>query len=91
MDIRQVAKLARLELTDAEATTYGAQLEMILSYVEQLKAVDVSSVHPDLLGSGLCDVLRADERVIPSLPIEAVLGNAPASAFGQIKMPKVIE
>lgn len=91
MDIRQVAKLARLELTDAEATTYGAQLEMILSYVEQLKAVDVSSVHPDLLGSGLCDVLRNDEQVLPSLPIEAVLGNAPATALGQIKMPKVIE
>lgn len=43
---RQVADLARLELTDQEVTTFTAQLSEVLKYVDQLQAVDVSKVEP---------------------------------------------
>ena len=46
LDVRDVARLARIELTDEEAATFQSQLGRVLEYVEQLGKLDVSGVEP---------------------------------------------
>lgn len=87
IDVRYVAKLARLDLTEAEVAVFQTQLEAILGHVESLSAIDL----PD-------DINAADSRHGPlrddkphiSLPPEAVLLNAPDQAQSQIRVPKVV-
>jgi len=50
MDVRQVAKLAHLEITDEEVALYTPQMAEIVAYVEQLNELDTSSVEPMLGG-----------------------------------------
>ena len=61
LDVRDVARLARIELTDEEAATFQSQLGRVLEYVEQLNALDVSSVEPTAHANPVFNVLRADE------------------------------
>ena len=86
IDVRYVANLARLELSDAEIATFQPQLEAILRHVETLTALDVTGIEP---GSPVFGRMRED---IPhgSLSPEAVLRNAPDQAQGQIRVPKVV-
>lgn len=91
MNVRDVAKLARIDLTDEEAARYQKQMDEILAYVEQLEQIDVEGVEPTAHAGAVFDVVREDVVTETSLPREAVLGNAPAVALDQIKMPKVID
>ena len=91
MNIRDVAHLARIRLTDEEAATYQEQVDQILEYVEQLDAIDVEGIEPTAHAAPVFDVVREDAATTPSLPQEAVLRNAPDTAHDQIRMPKVIE
>lgn len=91
MDVRKVAHLARIELTDEEAELYQEQMEKIVGYVEQLNSIDVEGIEPTAHAAPVFDVMREDVSSGPGLPQEAVLRNAPAVAHEQIKMPKVIE
>lgn len=91
MDVRKVAHLARIELTDEEAARYEEQIEKILGHIEQLKKLDVEGIEATAHASPVFDVMREDVATDESLPREAVLSNAPATALDQIKMPKVIE
>ena len=92
MDIHKVANLARIELSDEEAEEFGGQLDQILKYVDQLNEIDIEGIEPTAHAAPVFDVYREDE-VDPSriLSQAEVLGNAPATAHDQIKMPKVIE
>jgi aspartyl-tRNA(Asn)/glutamyl-tRNA(Gln) amidotransferase subunit C len=93
MDVRKIAKLAHLEITDEEADVYAPQLEKIVGYVKQLNELDTDSVEP-MLG-GLTDegentmTIREDE-VIPSLGQEAALEEAPSAVAGHFQVPKVL-
>lgn len=87
--VRDVAKLARLALDDAEAQKLGPQLASILQYVGQLSEVDVSKVEPMAHALPLSNVLR-DDVVEPSLPVEKVLQNAPETDGPFFKVPKII-
>ena len=93
MDVRKIAKLAHLEITDEEADVYAPQLEKIVGYVEQLNELDTDIVEP-MLG-GLTDegentmTIREDE-VIPSLGQEAALEEAPSAMAGHFQVPKVL-
>ncbi len=91
MDIRQVAALARLELTDEEAERYQGQVEQILHYVEQLNRIDVDGIEPTAHAAALFDVLREDVAISGGLTREEALSNAPAVAQDQFRLPKVIE
>lgn len=64
--VRHIAKLARLRLTEEEVERYTTQLTSILSYVEMLQKVDTKNVAPATQVIGLSHVLRADE-VRPAL------------------------
>jgi aspartyl-tRNA(Asn)/glutamyl-tRNA(Gln) amidotransferase subunit C len=87
--VRDVAKLARLELPADRLTKLTGQLESILEYVAKIGEVDVTNVEPIAHALPLHNVLREDV-VEPSLPLEKVLQNAPESDGPFFKVPKVI-
>lgn len=89
-DVQHVANLARLALTDEEKATFTSQLNAILKYADKLNELNTDGVEPTSHVLPLANVMRADE-VRPSLPIEAVLRNAPDEEDGQIKVPAVLE
>jgi aspartyl-tRNA(Asn)/glutamyl-tRNA(Gln) amidotransferase subunit C len=88
-DVRYVANLARLELSDEEVAQFQPQLEAILNHVEALTRIDVTGIDPTAHPAPVFDRMRAD---IPhqSLSVDAVLQNAPDQAQGQIRVPKVV-
>jgi len=89
IDVRYVANLARLELTDEEVATFQPQLEAILRHVEEISKLEVTGIDPTAHPAPVFGRLRDD---IPhgSLPPAAVLQNAPDQAQGQIRVPKVV-
>jgi aspartyl-tRNA(Asn)/glutamyl-tRNA(Gln) amidotransferase subunit C len=89
-DIEYVANLARIELTPEEKSTLGGQLEHILTYIEQLREVDVSGVEPTAHAFPVVNVTRADETT-PGLPHDDALRNAPQQAGGLFVVPKIVE
>lgn len=89
-EVRRVAHLARLKLTDEEVDRFKQQLGDILTYVEQLNAVATEDVEPMAHAVELSDVLRADESR-DSLPREAALGNAPRADGRYFLVPQILE
>ena len=87
-DVEHVAKLARLELTDAEKELYTKQLGDVLKYVEQMNEVDTSDVKPMTQVVDFCNVMRED---VPNLEIskEALMSNAPDEENGFFKVPTI--
>ncbi len=63
--VKHVAKLARLMLSDDEVKRFGEQLSSIISYINELESVDTSTVEPTSQTTGLENVTRED-CVIPS-------------------------
>ncbi|MCP5534988.1 MAG: Asp-tRNA(Asn)/Glu-tRNA(Gln) amidotransferase subunit GatC [Akkermansiaceae bacterium] len=90
MDVRYVANLARIELNDQECDTFQGQLDAILGYIEALKDVDVEGIEPTAHASPVFDRLREDLSR-PGLGQADLLRNAPESALGQIRVPKVVD
>ena len=89
IDVRYVANLARLELTDEEISTFQTQLESVLKHVETLTGLDVSGIEPTAHSASVFGRMR-DDVPHESLSSEAVLSNAPDQAQGQIRVPKVV-
>ncbi len=90
LDVAYVAHLARLDLTPEEVTTFQRQLSQIVAYVQAIRSVDVEGVAPACHAHPVENVFRADEPVA-SLPIERVLGHAPARRDGLFIVPKIVE
>ena len=87
--VRHVAKLARLSLTDEQSERFAGQLESILEYVAKIEQVDVKGVEPMAHVLPMKNVLREDV-VGESLPVEEVLKNAPDRDGPFFKVPKII-
>jgi aspartyl-tRNA(Asn)/glutamyl-tRNA(Gln) amidotransferase subunit C len=87
--VRHVAKLGRLAVTDEDVRRYTPQLEGILDYIAKVRQVDTTGVEPMAHALPLQNVLREDV-VEPSLPTEVALQNAPDSDGPFFKVPKVI-
>jgi aspartyl-tRNA(Asn)/glutamyl-tRNA(Gln) amidotransferase subunit C len=81
-----VARLARLELSDAELERMAGELSGILEHVDRIAELDLDQVEPTTHVVALENVLRADEPE-PSLPRERVLENAPDPADGSFRVP----
>ena len=90
IDVKYVARLARLELTPEEEKKFGEQLGHILGYVEKLKELDVTGIEPTAHAMPRVNVVRADETR-PSLPHADALRNAPSQANGLFVVPKIVE
>jgi aspartyl-tRNA(Asn)/glutamyl-tRNA(Gln) amidotransferase subunit C len=89
-DVEHVAKLARLELSDAEKEQFTGQLNAILKYAEKLNGLDTDDVEPTTHVLPIVNVMRADVQR-ESLPVEKVLLNAPDEEDEQFKVPAVLE
>lgn len=88
--VRRVALLGRLELSDEEIAQFSGQLSAIVEYIEKLNELDTSEVEPLAHCLPMHNVFRADE-VRPSLPNEQAVGNAPDEVDGYFKVPKILE
>ena len=88
--ITKIARLAAIEISDAEKAHYARELSGIMQWIEQLSEVNTDNV-PQL--SSVSDTvlpLRSDE-VTDGHCRDAILANAPASEYGCFVVPKVIE
>jgi len=87
--VRQVAKLARLRLTDEQIHIYRRQLEDVLVHLDALRRLEVEDIEPMAHPLTLTNHLQ-DDVVGPSLPAAIVLGMAPAVEGPWMVAPKVI-
>ena len=87
--VRHVAHLARLAMDEEQLHKLGGQLESILEYVAKISSIDMSAVEPMAHALPLHNVFR-DDVIQPSLPLEKVLQNAPATEGSFFKVPKII-
>lgn len=89
LDVRYVAKLARLALTEDEANTYGGQLADILGHVDALGELDTSDVAATAQVIESRNVWREDE-LQPCLSRDEVLAEAPQAHGAYIRVPRII-
>ena len=90
IDVRYVANLARIELSDDEVKTFQNQLEDVVGYIEKIGELDVDGIEPTSHTHPVMNVFRKDE-LKPSLDREDVLANAPEEVDSQFKVPKILE
>ncbi|KHF41489.1 Asp-tRNA(Asn)/Glu-tRNA(Gln) amidotransferase subunit GatC [Halalkalibacter okhensis] len=88
--VKHVANLARLAITEEEAKMFTEQLDAIITFAEQLNELDTTGVEPTTHVLDMKNVLREDKPQ-KGLPVEDVLKNAPDHEDGQIRVPSIIE
>ena len=88
-DVRKVAKLARLEISDDQVEIYTSQLEKILGYVAQLEAVETKDVPPTTRAVEVVNVVREDV-VMESTIKEDLLHQAPQREGNFFRVPKIL-
>jgi len=89
-EVKHIATLARLELSDAELARYREQLSAILDYFRKLQELETVDIPPTSSVLAASAPLRADE-LRPGLSLEALLANAPQTEQEQFKIPPVFE
>ena len=89
-EVRRIARLAHLELDDADVEVLTRDLESILDHVALLDELDVSSVEPTAFALETPAEPRED-ALEPCVPNSEALVNAPESADGHFRVPQVIE
>jgi aspartyl-tRNA(Asn)/glutamyl-tRNA(Gln) amidotransferase subunit C len=93
MDVRKIAKLAHLEVSDPEVELYTPQMADIVKYIEQLNGLDTESVEPatgGLTAEGKATTTIRDDVPVTSLGQKAALDQAPAAVEGHFQVPKVL-
>lgn len=88
--VRKVAELSRLQLTEDEVDEFAGQLSAILEYMEKLNELDTADVEPLAHCLPISNVFRTDE-VKESLGTERTLANAPQRDGGFFKVPKILD
>lgn len=90
MDVRRLANLARIDLSDEEVRLFEGQLEEVLGHVRRLQELDVSGVEPTAHAVQVTNVWR-DDLPEPGLNPEDVLDNAPCRHGREIRVPRIVE
>lgn len=90
-DVKKLARLSALSMSDEEAVSMQTDLTQILGYVEQLQAVDTEGVEPTYQVHYLETVTRPDEIIDYGISQEELLKNAPKQADGSVVVPRVLE
>jgi aspartyl-tRNA(Asn)/glutamyl-tRNA(Gln) amidotransferase subunit C len=93
MDIRKIAQLAHLEISDKEVAIYEPQMAEIVAYVEQLNELDTNSVEPALGGltpEGEATEVMRDDTAHESLGQKSALSQAPSAVGGHFQVPKIL-
>jgi len=88
-DVEYVANLAKLELSQKEKVKFQKELDNIIKYIDQLNELNTENVPTTSHVVPLENVFRRD-RVLPSLPQDKALANAPKKKDGFFRVPKVI-
>lgn len=88
-EVIHVARLARLELTDAEIDEFTGQLGDILEHAADVESLDVADIEPTSHPIPMTNVLRADVRR-PSLHRDDFLAQAPAAEAGHFRVPPIL-
>ena len=86
--VKEIASLARLDLTNEETEMFVSQFKDILEYVSILNEVDTENVPPAYLSSANKSVTREDE-IEESVPMQDFLSNAPQSKDEYVVIPRV--
>jgi aspartyl-tRNA(Asn)/glutamyl-tRNA(Gln) amidotransferase subunit C len=84
--VLHVARLARLELSEAEQERMAEELSKVLDYMETIGELDLADVEPTSHVVAVENALRADEPR-PSLPQDVALAGAPDAADGGFRVP----
>jgi aspartyl-tRNA(Asn)/glutamyl-tRNA(Gln) amidotransferase subunit C len=93
MDVRKVATLAHLEISDDEVALYTPQMAEIVKYVEQLNELDTDNIEPMLGGltdEGEATSTTREDVVRESLGQQIAIEQAPAPVAGHFQVPKVL-
>ena len=88
--VRHIAFLVRLDLSEQEVETFSRQMSTIVDYFDRLQEVDVADVPPYRQRPMEREELRADE-VTPPMPRRDFLANAPRHQDGYVQVPVVLE
>ncbi|NVT19191.1 Asp-tRNA(Asn)/Glu-tRNA(Gln) amidotransferase subunit GatC [Listeria monocytogenes] len=88
--VEKVANLAKLEVSETEATAFAGQLGKIIELVEQLNTLDTTNVEPTSHAIDVSNVLREDVAT-KGLDRKEVLKNAPDEQAGMFKVPTIME
>ena len=88
--VKKVAKLARLELSEAEIEEFAGQLNAIIDYVERMNKLNTEGVEPMAHCLPVSNVFR-DDVIKESLGTEKTLANAPQRDEAFFKVPKILE
>lgn len=93
MDVRKIAKLAHLEITDEEVAVYTPQMADIVKYVEQLNGLEIDDIEPMLGGltqEGEATQTIREDVVRESFTQAEALSEAPSGVDGHFQVPKVL-
>ena len=92
-EVRYIADLANVSLSDDEVRAYQGDLEEILTYVEKLGELDTEGVEPmsHVLYPGAEQAALREDEPQPSFERDRALQNAPLAGSGHFKVPLVIE
>jgi aspartyl-tRNA(Asn)/glutamyl-tRNA(Gln) amidotransferase subunit C len=88
-DVRRLAILSKISLTDDETEAMTKDLAEIVKYIDMLDELDVAGVEPTYQVTGLANVMR-DDVVRPQIAREKLLDLAPEAKNNQVKVPKVL-
>lgn len=90
IDVRYMADLARIALTEPEILRFEGDLGRILGYMSQLQELDVTGIEPTAHATRVQNVFRTDEPHA-GLNHDVVMSNAPRSDSGQFLVPRILE
>lgn len=93
MDVRKIAKLAHLEISDEEVALYTPQMADIVKYIEQLNELNTENIEPMLGGltsEGAVTGTIREDVIVDSLGQKAALEQAPSAVAGHFQVPKVL-
>ncbi len=93
MDVKNIAKLAHLEITEEEIRLYTPQMAEIVAYVEQLNELDTKTIEASIGGltaEGAATMTMRDDAAHESLGQTLALDQAPAAVDGYFRVPKVL-
>lgn len=89
-EVKKIAKLSRIRLSDDEIKRYQDELNQIFKWVEQLREVDTNDV-PPMAGVGDYTLRQREDMVQDGNIQQDVLANAPNASYGCFVVPKVVE
>ena len=89
-DVRHLALLSSLQMSDAEVESLRADIEKIINYINQLDELNTDGVEPTYQVTGLQNVWRDDEIIDSSVSRQQLLALAAEQSDNCVKVPKVL-